>query len=92
MFLKPCDSYSFVQLLKEHRILRETVYALSLIHILMHGEYGVSDVCLSTLVLVDNQGVRGKILNQLTDGEVDKLRASADKLKEVIHQVEIRCV
>ena len=33
--------------------------------------------------------VRGKILNQLTDGEVDKLRASADKLKEVIHQVEI---
>lgn len=56
---------------------------------IMHGEYGVSDVCLSTLVLVDNQGVRGKILNQLTDGEVDKLRASAEKLKEVIHQVEI---
>ena len=56
---------------------------------MMHGEYGVSDVCLSTLVLVDNQGVRGKILNQLTDGEVDKLRASAEKLKEVIHQVEI---
>ena len=53
------------------------------------GEYGVSDVCLSTLVLVDNQGVRGKILNQLTDGEVDKLRASAEKLKEVIHQVDI---
>ena len=25
-FLKPCDSYSFVQLLKEHRILRENVY------------------------------------------------------------------
>ena len=23
VFLKPCDSYSFVQLLKEHRILRE---------------------------------------------------------------------
>ena len=56
---------------------------------MMHGEYGVSDVCLSTLVLVDNQGVRGKILNQLTDGEVDKLRASAEKLKEVIHQVDI---
>lgn len=25
-FLKPCDSYSFVQLLKEHRIRRENVY------------------------------------------------------------------
>ena len=28
VFLKPCDSYSFVQLLKEHRILREHVYAV----------------------------------------------------------------
>ena len=55
----------------------------------LDGEYGVSDVCLSTLALVDNQGVRGKILNQLTDGEIDKLRASAEKLKEVIRQIEI---
>lgn len=28
VFLKPCDSYSFVQLLKEHRILCENVYAV----------------------------------------------------------------
>ena len=28
VFLKPCDSYSFVQLLKEHRILRENVYVV----------------------------------------------------------------
>lgn len=28
VFLKPCDSYSFVQLQKEHRILRENVYAV----------------------------------------------------------------
>ena len=27
-FLKPCDSYSFVQLQKEHRIAREAVYAV----------------------------------------------------------------
>ena len=27
-FLKPCDSYSFVQLQKEHRIARENVYAV----------------------------------------------------------------
>ena len=55
---------------------------------LMHGEYGVEDVCLSTLVLVDRTGVRGKILNWLSDGEVAKLRASADKLKSVIAQIE----
>ena len=27
-FLKPCDTYSFVQLLKEHRIVRENVYVV----------------------------------------------------------------
>ena len=56
---------------------------------LMHGEYGVSDVCLSTLALVDNTGVRGKILNKLTDEEVAKLQNSANELKEVIAQINI---
>ena len=56
---------------------------------LMHGEYGVDDVCLSTLCLVDRSGVRGKILNKLTDEEVQKLHNSANKLKEVIAQVNI---
>ena len=56
---------------------------------LMHGEYGVSDVCLSTLALVDNTGVRGKILNKLTDEEVARLQNSANKLKEVIAQINI---
>ncbi len=56
---------------------------------MMHGEYGVDDVCLSTLALVDRKGVRGKILNKLTDAEVAKLHASANKLKEVIAQIEI---
>ena len=56
---------------------------------MMHGEYGVDDVCLSTLCLVDNNGVRGKILNKLTDEEVEKLHRSANKLKEVIAQVNI---
>lgn len=56
---------------------------------MMHGEYGVEDVCLSTLALVDRSGVRGKILNHLTDHEVALLRNSANKLKEVIHQIEI---
>ena len=54
---------------------------------MMHGEYGVDDVCLSTLNLVDRTGVRGKIMNHLTDEEVAKLQNSANKLKEVIAQV-----
>jgi len=55
---------------------------------MMHGEYGVEDVCLSTLVLVDRSGVRGKVLNPMTDEEIGKLRVSADKLKSVINQIE----
>ncbi len=30
VFLKPCDSYSFQQLLKEHRILRDNVYVVGI--------------------------------------------------------------
>ena len=54
---------------------------------MMHGEYGVDDVCLSVLTLVDDTGVRGKITNRLTDEEIKKLTASADKLKEIISQI-----
>ena len=56
---------------------------------MMHGEYGVEDVCLSTLALVDRKGVRGKILNKLTDEEIAKLHNSANKLKEVIAQIDL---
>lgn len=56
---------------------------------MMHGEYGVEDVCLSVLSLVDKQGVRGKILNKLTDEEIAKLQKSADKLKSVIAQLDL---
>lgn len=56
---------------------------------MMHGEYGVDDVCLSTLSLVDRSGVRGKIRNKLTEEEIQKLHNSANKLKEVIAQIEI---
>ena len=54
---------------------------------MMHGEYGVDDVCLSTLALVDCNGVRGKLLNTLTEEEVAKLHFSANKLKDVIAQI-----
>ena len=55
---------------------------------MMHGEYGVDDVCLSTLVLVDRSGVRGKILNPLTAEETEKMQLSAQKLRSVIDQVQ----
>lgn len=56
---------------------------------MMHGEYGLDDVCLSTLAIVGKNGVTGKIHLPLTDEEVEKLHESANKLKEVIHNVNL---
>ncbi len=56
---------------------------------MMHGEYGVSDVCLSTLNMIGHDGIRGKVNGPLTDEEVAKLRHSADTLKEVINSLSI---
>lgn len=56
---------------------------------MMHGEYGVDDVCLSTLSIVGHDGVRGKILSPLTEEEQKKLQQSAAKLKEVLSGLEI---
>jgi len=56
---------------------------------MMHGEYGIEDVCMSTLALIGPNGYRGKVLVKLTDEELEKMKASADALKAVISQIEI---
>lgn len=54
---------------------------------MLNGEYGIEDVCLSVLCIVDGTGVRGKILTDLTEDELAKLHASAAKLKETIGSI-----
>ena len=56
---------------------------------MMHGEYGVEDVCLSTLALVGSDGVHTKITSPLTPEETEKMRLSAQKLREIIDGLEI---
>ena len=56
---------------------------------MMHGEYGIEDVALSTLTIVGPDGMAGKIIAPLTEEETAKLHKSADALKEVIAQIEI---
>lgn len=56
---------------------------------MMHGEYGIDDVCLSTLNAVGNKGVRNKVILPLNDTEIQLLRSSADKLKEIIRATDI---
>ena len=62
----------------------ETAMTVSSLH---EGEYGISDVCLSSLSLVDHTGVRSIITQKLTDEELRKMHASAEALKEVIKGV-----
>ena len=56
---------------------------------MMHGEYGIENVALSTLNMVGHEGVRGKVNVPMTDEEVRLLRKSADTLKDVISNLEI---
>ena len=56
---------------------------------MMHGEYGIDDVCLSILNIVGSEGAHGKILVPLTDDEIALLKHSSDCLKNTIKSIEI---
>ena len=56
---------------------------------MMHGEYGIEDVCISTLTLVGPNGIQGKVPMRMNKEETAKLKASADALKAVIAQIEL---
>ncbi len=62
----------------------ETALTVSSLH---EGEYGIKDVCLSSLSLVDSTGVRSIITQKLSDDEMQKLYTSAEALKAVIKSV-----
>ncbi len=56
---------------------------------MMHGEYGIDDVCLSVLSIVGSEGAHGKILMPLTDDEIGQLQHSANCLKDIINKITI---
>ncbi len=56
---------------------------------MMHGEYGIQDVCLSTLTILGPEGVKGKVPVPLSSEEIAKLQASADALKTVIQGLDL---
>ncbi len=55
---------------------------------MLHGEYGIDDVCLSLLNVVGNKGAHNKILLPLSDIEIANLHKSADSLKSVIKDIK----
>lgn len=56
---------------------------------MLHGEYGIENVCLSLPTIVSAKGMDGKVLLPLNDAEVELLRNSAQVLKQIIAQVKI---
>lgn len=54
---------------------------------LMHGEYGIEDLCLSVPCIVGAGGIHKVIDAELSDDELGKLRASADAIREVVDQI-----
>ena len=56
---------------------------------MLHGEYGIEDVCLSTLTLVGPNGIQGQIPMRMNKEEVALLQKSADALKAVIAQISL---
>lgn len=54
---------------------------------MMHGEYGIDNVCLSTLALVGSNGIQSKVLLPMNDAEVELLRKSAGCLREIIDNI-----
>jgi len=63
--------------------------AIVAVSTMLHGEYGIDDVCLSIPNIVNSAGSIGKVLPEMTEEEVEKLRKSADTLKEVIKQINL---
>lgn len=56
---------------------------------MLHGEYGIDDVCLSLLSVVGHKGAHSKVMLPLTDAEVWALHKSAESLKSIIRQTKI---
>ncbi len=56
---------------------------------MMNGEYGIEDVCLSVLNVVDEKGAHSKVMVPLTDEELEALHSSANVLKDLIKNLDI---
>ena len=56
---------------------------------MMNGEYGIEDVCLSVLNVVDDKGAHSKVMLPLNEEEVAALHNSANVLKDLIKNLDI---
>ncbi len=66
-----------------------SAYTILPVSTVLDGEYGVSDVAMSTLCAIGSQGVISTLTPKLSDDEMDKFQNSAKVLKDVIAQIQI---
>ncbi|MBQ8184173.1 MAG: L-lactate dehydrogenase [Lachnospiraceae bacterium] len=71
------------------KVLLSSSESITTVSSMMHGEYGIEDVCLSTLTLLGPDGIAGKVPMRMRKNEIELLQASAKALKEVIAQIEL---
>ena len=66
-----------------------SAYTILPVSTVLEGEYGISDVALSTLCAIGNDGVVTTLTPKLSDEEIEKMQHSAEVLKGVLAQIEI---
>ena len=76
-----------VAVIKLCRILLSSDNAVTTVSTMLHGEYGIRDVCLSISCMIGPKGVSKRIQLHLTDEEIAKLQASVAKLRELLDQI-----
>ena len=76
-----------VSVVKLCRMILSSENSVTTISTMMHGEYGLRDVCVSVSCLVGPNGVEKRIVLPLTDEEVEKLKASAAVMHEMVEHI-----
>ncbi len=99
VFLKPCDTYSFAQLVKEHRIIRENVYAVGVQCDGMYGEgrvlLGKCETCKSKKMIGCDEliGEQGEDCDTTRFEQVEKLEKMTAKERYEFFKGELgRCI
>lgn len=72
------------------KCLYNAVDSVVCVSVLLKGEYGIEDVCLSIPAVIGIGGVKATLAPTLTEEEVEKLKLSANAMKEVISQVNCK--
>ena len=67
-----------------------SAYTILPVSTVLEGEYGISDVALSTLCAIGKEGIITTLTPKLSDDELEKMRNSAEVLKGVIAQIDIK--